>query len=291
MATLLSPLLSTAREKSRRVSCQNNQRTLGISIQSYAGDNFGMLPPGSSDIERDRLFLFPGSIIGASYLPASRVNKHIFHQSYNALHNVNILRDPKVYKCPSRGTHDISDDSYNANLTNPWFRGDPSGVGTFGPDQSQMELSYVYSVNTNASDLSSNSSPIWRTFLNEKFYDSEISIVRDRVTNHGGYDYGNVLYGDGHVEAKQISGGRDNGSSVLRNDWLTYHIKNTIYTSVSGIAINTKVSGRYSSTANPYEGNMDGLGDAGTIRFFDSTLGAINVDDSSSFKGTPPHQP
>ena len=38
-------------------------------------------------------------------------------------------------------------------------------------------------------------------------YGAEISIARDRIVNHGGYDYGNVLYGDRHIEAKEITGG------------------------------------------------------------------------------------
>ena len=134
----------------------------------------------------------------SNFLPSSRVNKNIFHFSYIALHNVNILRNPKVYKCPSRQNHDISNDSYNANISNRWNTLIPSGPGTYGPDQSQIELSYPYFIHDNGSLPDSDRGTIERSFLNEKFYGSETSIVRDRITNHGGYNYGNVLYGDGH---------------------------------------------------------------------------------------------
>ena len=109
LATLLSPLLSTAREKSRRVSCQNNLRTLGVSLRIYAGENDGSLPPSVSFNQVFNHDIIPANETSmiTDFIPSSKVNSHIAHIGYTALHNINILREPKVYKCPSRQAHEI----------------------------------------------------------------------------------------------------------------------------------------------------------------------------------------
>ena len=295
LATLLSPVLSTAREKSRRVSCQNNQRTIGISIKQYAGDNNGSLPPTISGViaNHDTILMLSSS------LPTSRVNSHIAHVGYTALHNVNILRNPKVYKCPSRASHDVSDDAYNANLHTIWSSGS-SGPGTYGPDQSQTELSYLYFVSARAS-VSTTATAFLRALLNESHYTSEVNIIRDRVLNHDGYNYGHVLYGDGHVESKEIQGGRTlnatNGANGTHNTWVTFHYKYGTFRNWSGALINTDNPIRYnaSSDPSPYLGLPDGLGVNGSINFFEPRL-SKGIFDFQLFglifsQGQPSHQP
>ena len=207
------------------------------------------------------------------FVPSSKVNSHIAHVGYTALHNVNILRNPKVYKCPSRVSHDVTDDSYNANLSTSWSLGNPSGAGTYGPDQSQTELSYLYFVN----QLGSISSDTYamatnRRLLKEAYYSSEISIIRDRIVNHGGYDYGNVLYGDGHAESKVIVGGMESPSfNGVRNDWLAYHYKPSTFFDSPGYSNELSIS-RYFNTVNPYEGRINGLRANGSINFFEAAL-------------------
>ena len=229
-----------------------------------------------------------------NFVPSSKINSHIAHFGYTALHNVNILREPKVYKCPSRQTHDVTDDSYNANLSIMWSDGNSSGAGTYGPDQSQTELSYLYFVN----QLGSYSSRMYasvanRRLLKESHYGSETSIVRDRIINHGGYDYGNVLYGDGHAESKVITGGMESSAfNGNRNDWLLYHYNPGQYFD-SGSFFAEMALARYNNTANPYEGNTNGLGANGSINFFDSALANVSHDQkpTGSEFGNPPHQP
>ena len=291
LATLISPLLSSAREKSRRVSCQNNQRSLGVSLLSYSGDNNGSLPPGVSNAQvfHDVIQMnFTNAL--ATFVATSSVNSHILHVGYTAMHNVNILRDPKVYRCPSRQTHNITDDAYNTNLSIPWSAG-PSGAGTYGPDQSQTELSYLYFVN----NLGSNplATTLSRSLLKENNYTSEISIVRDRVINHGGYDYGNVLYGDGHVEAKEISGGAQTNTSgdADQNNWLAYHYKPGEVSLAAGVTQLESANARYNVTIGSYEGNTMGLEDNGTINFFGAYLANYVHDLATTSGGNPPHQP
>src|SRR5438093_6361107 len=45
LAGILLPLLSRAKENSRRTFCQNNMRQLGLSLVMYAGDFNGLYPP------------------------------------------------------------------------------------------------------------------------------------------------------------------------------------------------------------------------------------------------------
>ena len=295
LATLLSPLLSSSREKSRRVSCQNNLRSLGASLRIYAGENDGSLPPSVGNNTVASSLAHDDIGMATTDVATSLVNSAIFHIGYTALHNINILNDPKVYKCPSRSSHDITDDSYNVNLHTAWASGTPSGVGTYGPDQSQTELSYPYFVN-NLGSLPASlflASAVTRSFLKEHFYNSEVNLSRDRVLNHGGYNYGNVLYGDGHVEAKEITGGRftNNTGSGDQNHWLLYHYKLETFFSTPTTSVNEDTQAQYSVTSNPYEGNINGLDSNGTIDFFDAFTAHYNHDFFGNHDGNPPHRP
>jgi prepilin-type N-terminal cleavage/methylation domain-containing protein len=49
LAGLLLPALSNAKERSKRVSCLNNQRQFLIAVHLYAGDNDEKLPAGGTD--------------------------------------------------------------------------------------------------------------------------------------------------------------------------------------------------------------------------------------------------
>jgi prepilin-type N-terminal cleavage/methylation domain-containing protein len=49
LASLLVPALSSAKERSKRASCLNNQRQFLIAVHLYAGDNDEKIPPGGTD--------------------------------------------------------------------------------------------------------------------------------------------------------------------------------------------------------------------------------------------------
>ena len=49
LASLLAPSLSNAKERSKRISCINNQRQLLLTVHIYAGDNQEMLLAGGTD--------------------------------------------------------------------------------------------------------------------------------------------------------------------------------------------------------------------------------------------------
>jgi len=44
LAAMLLPVLSRVREKSRQISCLNNLKQLGLAVQMYCNDNYGLYP-------------------------------------------------------------------------------------------------------------------------------------------------------------------------------------------------------------------------------------------------------
>ena len=291
LTTLLSPLLSTAREKARRVSCQNNMRSIGQTLLVYAGENSEHLPLsalGGSVANHDSLEIFP---IPSGFVRDSKFNKNVYLPSYIALHHINLLREPKVYKCPSRGSHDVSNDVYNNNIHTflalaPGLPGATAkGTGTIGADQEQCELSYPYFPNDDFDRPTMDNTVLNIAKLHSSLYGGETSLVRDRVANHGGYNYGNVLYGDGHVESKEISGGQLSGTSTFNDSWLTYHFLDFLIATGNPATF-------YTPVGDAYEGNSQGLGPIGqaTIRFYSNGISVIDLDRENTF-GNPPHSP
>jgi len=49
LAALLFPVLATAKQDARKVSCQSNERQLILALQLYAGDNGESFPPPPGD--------------------------------------------------------------------------------------------------------------------------------------------------------------------------------------------------------------------------------------------------
>lgn len=83
LASLLLPALSKAREKSRRTSCLNNLKQIGLGMQLYGddGDGYGLgkghwvwdIPKSSIMVRwQEREYFMLGSLYEGSYLPASK---------------------------------------------------------------------------------------------------------------------------------------------------------------------------------------------------------------------------
>src|SRR5579859_8105467 len=61
LASLLLPALSTAGDKGRQLTCENNLKQLVISVQMYAADNDGKLPQNYPEADSNRIWV-PGNM-------------------------------------------------------------------------------------------------------------------------------------------------------------------------------------------------------------------------------------
>ena len=165
LTTIFVPLLSSSREDSRRTACKSHLRSLFIGFKLYADDSRGYYPQG---------------------LESTATNTLSQDVGYISLHQKDILRTPKVYKCPSRSSHDVSDDVYN--------EGDADGgISSLGVGQNECNLSYPYIPSLLGGDI---------TNLHSSKYGTETALIRDKTLNHN-FEFGNVLFGSGRVESFQ----------------------------------------------------------------------------------------
>ncbi len=98
LAAILLPALARAREASRRSSCQNNLKQLGVIFKMYDGESGGLFPRVHGDESWG--MTPPASCVGAitATKPGSAVA--IFSPNMRALYP-EYLTDPKVLLCPS----------------------------------------------------------------------------------------------------------------------------------------------------------------------------------------------
>ena len=172
---LLSPLLSSSREKSRRQACKSNLKDLSVAFRLYATKNRGFYPRGLESVADTQL------VRGRGYI---------------ALHQQNIARSPKIYKCPSQIGHNIEDDIYRQDVSS-----------TYGVGQQDSNKSYVYVPN-----VVSTSAKV----LHRSVYGNETVFIRERSINHT-YEYGNILFGSGRVEGYSAF-----DASSFSTSWLSY---------------------------------------------------------------------
>ena len=57
LALLVTPGVTTGLERARRQQCATNQRSIGVALMLYAGDNDGRLPPNAHKVIRGRIRL------------------------------------------------------------------------------------------------------------------------------------------------------------------------------------------------------------------------------------------
>jgi prepilin-type N-terminal cleavage/methylation domain-containing protein len=102
LAAMLLPVLSSAQEKAKRISCLNNQRQVGLAMQMYGSDNKGKLPnPGVDDTsDFDNPYAGPPYVTTPNPLAAFR--------SYLGFNNAPPSGKPvPVYICPSARPHPV----------------------------------------------------------------------------------------------------------------------------------------------------------------------------------------
>jgi prepilin-type N-terminal cleavage/methylation domain-containing protein/prepilin-type processing-associated H-X9-DG protein len=97
LAAILMPVLASAQEKAKRISCLNNERQVGLAMQMYGSDNKGMIPYPNGNITKDFDNPFTPMNPLAGFRPYLGANGLI-----TANHPV------KVYVCPTALPHPSS---------------------------------------------------------------------------------------------------------------------------------------------------------------------------------------
>ena len=98
LAAILLPALARAREASRRSSCQNNLKQMGIILKMYNGESGGLFPRVHADESWG--ITAPASCVGAVEPTTPGTPVAIFAPNMRALYP-EYLTDPKVLLCPS----------------------------------------------------------------------------------------------------------------------------------------------------------------------------------------------
>jgi prepilin-type N-terminal cleavage/methylation domain-containing protein/prepilin-type processing-associated H-X9-DG protein len=98
LAAILLPALARAREASRRSSCQNNLKQMGIIFKMYGGESGGLFPRVHGDESWGKTA--PASCVGAISPAPPAEFVAIFGPNMRALYP-EYLTDPKVLVCPS----------------------------------------------------------------------------------------------------------------------------------------------------------------------------------------------
>src|SRR2546422_510982 len=113
LASLLLPVLGSAREKARTISCVNNLKQIGIALQLYADDHTGYLVPAEYDTANNADFDdgWPAIIWARRYVPAPRDSIKTAVSSKGS-----------VFRCPS-GVDDVTTDGSFISA-----RDDPNGA-------------------------------------------------------------------------------------------------------------------------------------------------------------------
>ena len=205
LAGLLLPALSAAKEKSKKTSCMNNLRQMGIATFIYADDFRDNLPPPLYDPEN-----VPGIGPFYSYLlygwggTVGRPADARLAANLGYLHAYKYLSTPDIFYCPSlrhaKGLRVGFEKYYFESKTVPWPMYAIDG---------QVNMTYNYFPQSERpSKVASEANRGWVQLARKQ---TELSAQRSMVTDLI-YTYGtlahrtgrtpaglNALWGDGHV--------------------------------------------------------------------------------------------
>jgi len=134
LAAILLPALARAREASRRSSCQNNLKQMGIIFKMYGNESGGLYPRVHGDESWGSVA--PASCVGAITPTTAGGNVAILSPNMRALYP-EYLTDPKVLVCPS---------DPDANGKNPYgqLSDAPGEVCPYRGEISNGNVSYTY---------------------------------------------------------------------------------------------------------------------------------------------------
>ena len=175
LAAMLLPALSKAREKANQADCQSQMKQIGTSELMYSNDNKGRFTIGVDEDEKD------SESTSQDYVDANN------RFGLAMLWSREYLKSGKLFVC--RSTKNTTPDTVKEMVAQGYD--DTKEGGSIAKERN----SYLYIGGFVATEVN-----------------SEHGIARDKNTNHK--NLGNVLFGDGHVEAV-------NGTKNSAKDWFT----------------------------------------------------------------------
>ncbi|HEV2695232.1 MAG TPA: prepilin-type N-terminal cleavage/methylation domain-containing protein [Verrucomicrobiae bacterium] len=208
LAAMLLPALSQAKERSKRISCINNMKQMGVALVLYAGDSSDVIPPavynGAGPYNTYYLSKNGGT---ASASVDFNANPAVNHGLY---YTTKIISSGKSFYCPSMGSGPIEQGKYAYELyltaSGSWPAYGAPGANNWGANLRSSYMYYPCTTRYNnpvvptsgyASAKKSSELTADHLTLTDLIYDySSIAHRSGSVAKAL-----NVLWGDGHVQA------------------------------------------------------------------------------------------
>ena len=123
---LLLPALKKAKESARRAHCLSNLRQISNGLHVYANDSDGHFPPSHADYNASLTFELattqPHNLEPPLYIRHVLDGVTNFFQSHGMLIPLDIIKDERVFYCPSQ-RFEVFTHPYGWSNDNPWGGG------------------------------------------------------------------------------------------------------------------------------------------------------------------------